>query len=129
MVALIAAFLCLFMAYEWFRRKTNKTRIGGLEYFLCKILKRDDYVSINGKVMRFSHISHGGESIDILKFPTYDNKTLGGELAFAKPHGLGYYFYPMSVLRECEFIYGEYGLKWAVSKHWAEIAKEKVDEY
>ena len=92
-------------------------------------MKRDDYVSINGKVMRFSHIACENETIDPLRPPFYDeNKTIGGELAFKKTLGIGYVFYPDSSLRNCEFIYGKYGLKWAVSEHWASIAKQKIIE-
>lgn len=129
LIAVIAALASLFFVYDWLRRKMNKTRIGGIEYFLCKLLERDDYVSINGKVMRFSHIARNGETLDIFSMPSYENRTLGGELAFSNPRGLGYIFYPETSLRHCEFIYGEYGLKWALSNKWAETAKDKIEDY
>lgn len=125
----IAIFVTMALAYDWMRRKTIKSHIGGLEYFLYKFLKRGDYVSINGRVLCFSHLTQFGETIDHIKPPSNSNKTLDGELAFDNPCSLGHLIYPVSALRNCEFIYGKYGLKWAVSKEWATVAKEKVNEY
>jgi len=131
---LIIAFVVVILVtiafvYDWVRRKTNKLCIGEIDYFLCKFLKHGDYVSINGRVHRFSHITHFGETIDHIKPPSNDNMALGGELAFDNPNSLGYLIYPTSILRKCEFIYGKYGLKWAISNEWATVAKEKVNEY
>lgn len=125
----IAIFIAMALAYDWMRRKTIKSHIGGLEYFLYKFLKRGDYVSINGRVLCFSHLTQVGETIDHIKPPSNSNKTFGGELAFDNPNSLGHLIYPVSALRKCEFIYGKYGLKWAVSKEWATVAKEKINEY
>lgn len=129
-LALVLAFFLLTLLgvfYEWMRRKINKPQIG-FENFNAKIIKRGDYVSINGKVMCFSHITECGEIIDPIRPPMEDNKLLGGELAFQKNLGLGYEFYSISSLRQCDFIYGKYGVKWAASNHWASIAKDKVED-
>lgn len=123
----IAVLIAISFAYEWLRCRMNRPRIG-LEYFLCKLLRRGDYVSINGRIMDFSHITKNGETIDPVLPLSNNNQTLEGELAFYNPHSLGYLIYPVSALRKCEFIYGKYGLKWAVSDYWATIAKDKVDE-
>lgn len=125
----IVVLVAISFAYEWIRRKTNKSHIGGLEYFLCKFLKHGDYVSIDGRVLEFSHITRTGEIIDPIRPPSNGNKTYGGELAFDNPNSLGYLIYPVSALRKCEYIYGKYGLKWAVSNKWAISAEEKVKEY
>lgn len=125
----IAILMAMAFVYDWIRRKTIKSHIGGLEYFLYKFLKRGDYVSINGRVLCFIHLTKFGETIDHIKPPSNNNKTLGGELAFDNPNSLGYLIYPVSALRKCEFIYGKYGLKWAVSKEWATVAKEKANEH
>lgn len=117
------------LAYDWLRHKINKPRIGGLEYFLRKLIKRDDFISINGKVLRFSHTTQCGEKINPIAPPSHRNITLGGDLAFDNPNSLGYLIYPLSALRNCEFVYGKYGLKWAISHEWATMAKEKVNEY
>lgn len=97
-------------AYHWLRLKMNKPRIG-YKNINIKLLKSDDYVSIDGKIMRFSHF------------------TKLGEMAFDNPLELGSYFiYQPLSLNKCLFIYGKYGTKWAVSKHWASVAKEKIRE-
>lgn len=96
--------------YKWIRKKANKPLIG-YKNINIKLLRRDDYVSIDGKIMRFSHF------------------TKLGEMAFDNPLMLGSYFiYQPSSLNNCKFIYGKYGTKWAVSKHWASVAKEKIRE-
>ena len=118
----------IYMVYKNHRRKNNKPYIGEVDFPLTKLLKRDDYVSIGGRVLRFSHISEGGESIDILRPPLNDNLTIGGELAFDNPRGLGYIMYYPSALKKCEFIYGEYGVKWAASEELAASAEEMVDK-
>ena len=38
----IAIFIAMALAYDWMRRKTIKSHIGGLEYFLYKFLKHGD---------------------------------------------------------------------------------------
>lgn len=115
----------LTFAYAWLRRKINKPRIGFV-CFLQKLLKDGDYVSINGKVLRFSHIARNGETIDPIRLPSNYNQTLGGELAFYDL--LGYKIYESSALIKCDFIYGKYGLKWAASSHIANTADEKIKE-
>ena len=124
-----AVLVAISFAYEWIRRKLNKPRIGGIELFLCKILSRDDYVCIEGRVYCFSHIAQAGKSIDILSPPLNDNMTIGGELAFYNPRSLGYIMMYDYALRKCEFIYGKCGLKWAASRKVADSAVEKVNEY
>lgn len=124
------SFIVLSLAFErcvWLRKKMNKPRIGKW-CFLCDLLDRDDYVSIDGKVKRFSHITRPNEAINCIMPPSNDNKTLGGELAFYG-RGLGYDMYYVSVLEKCEFVYGKYGVKWALSDYWASVAKEKVEEF
>lgn len=101
----------LWESYKWLRRKLNKPLIG-YEKIDIKLLRRDDYVCIDGKTMRFNHF------------------TKLGEMAFNNPLALGSYFiYQPSSLNKCLFIYGKYGARWAASEHWASVAKEKVEEY
>ena len=120
--------LCeLSIAYEWVRRKLNKPRIG-FENFSARIIKEGDYVSIGGRVMRFSHITGAGETINPLAPPSNGNKSWGGDLAFHNTNGLGYHMYRSSSLKDCEFIYGKYGLKWAASEQWAAVAEKKIEE-
>lgn len=115
------------MTYEWLRKKWNRPRIGGIELFLVKLLRRGDYVSINGKILCFSYVCRKGE--DIL-LPSFDHLILsGGELAFDDPYSLGHKIYNASCLRQCEFIYGKYGLKWAANQSIASAAKDKVYNY
>jgi hypothetical protein len=73
-------------------------------------------------------VASEGEIVNDIRPPLDDNKTIGGELAFDNPHGIGYLFYATSSLMNCEFIYGKYGLKWATSNYWAKVAEEKVNE-
>lgn len=127
----LGAFIVLFavatvmeLAYEWIRRKYNAPHYG-FEYFLLKKLKRDDYVSIDGRVMRFDHIARYGESIDCIAPPLNDNMLLGGELAF-RTSGLNYLYYFPSALTKCDFIWGKYGLKWASSKQMGEEAEKHI---
>lgn len=128
-VVVIFVFAIIAYAWDWGCRKINKPRIGSIDCFLYDLLKRNDYVCIEGEVLQFSHIVKTDEIIDVLRPPLDNNKALGGELAFDKRNSLGYIIYPTSVLRKCEFIYGKYGLKWAASKELAAVAKEKVYEY
>lgn len=114
--------------YNWVKRKNNRPQIGHALLFY-KILKRGDYVSINGKVLCFSHIASEGQTINPLYPALEKNKTVGGEVAFRNSNELGYLYYNPSTLKHCEFIYGKYGVKWAASEHWASVAKEKVEEY
>jgi len=93
---------------------------------LQKLLKDGDYVSIDGKVLRFSHIAGNGETVDPIRPPSNYNQTIGGELAFYDL--LGYKIYPSTALIKCDFIYGKYGLKWAASSHIANTANEKIKE-
>ena len=128
-VAIFAIMALISVFYDWLRRKFNKPRIGNIEpYSLCKKMKRGDYVSINGQILCFSHITTMDETINPIKPPSSDNKTFSGDLAFDDPYSLGYIIYPTLSLKGCDFIYGKYGVKWAASNHWAEIAKEKVEE-
>lgn len=124
MVALLALLVLISMLYEWIRRKTNKPNVG-LESFLLKMLKHGDYVCIEGRVMRYSHITRNGEIIDPIRPPLDDNKSFGGELAFETKF-LSYLIYPISALRKCEFIYGKYGLKWACNSRCATEAMDKI---
>lgn len=132
-IALIAIWIVLAilgMAYTWLRRKINKPRIG-LESFLSELLERGDYVSINGKVMRFSHVAEYGESLDPLrplKPKIHYNVTSGGEYAFDDLNSTQYHYYRPQALIKCDFIYGEYGLKWAASKEAAETAEERIKQ-
>lgn len=116
----------LSVAYELTRKKLNKSVIGYsglLKYFL----KKGDHVYLGGRVLRFSHFASEGESLCLLKPPFEDNKTLGGELVFYNPHGIGYvYFYP-SALNDCQFIYGKYGLKWAINLQVANNAQSIIE--
>lgn len=121
-LVILSAFLFF---YKWLRRKTNQPCIG-FESFLIKMLKQQDYVYIDGRVLCFSHFTREGESIDLLKPPTNDNTTVEGDLAFNKPIGLGYIIYPPSALAGSKFIFGEYGLKWAASSEWAHKAHEII---
>lgn len=122
---IVASILC--EAYKWVRRKTNKPRIG-YDSLFGGLLRCDDYVCIDGKVLCFDHIASPGQAINVLALPLEENKTVGGEIAFRNPNAIGYLYYKPSALKNCEFIYGKYGVKWAVSKHWATVAEEKVKE-
>ena len=117
----------LSLLYEWLRRKTNIPKIG-LKYYSSSTIKRGDYVCINGRVREFDHWTVDNEIIDLLAPPLEDNKTCKGNPAFSKD-GFGYNILPSSALRNCEFIYGKYGLKWAISEDYADVAEEKVQQY
>lgn len=132
LIALIAIWIVLIileMVYKWLRRKMNKPRIG-FYFFLYNMLERGDYVSINGMVMRFSHIARSGESLNsLLPASDYRNRTDGGELAFNVSYTLDYQYCNPQALVKCDFIYGKYGLKWAASKELARIAEERIKDY
>jgi len=116
-------------AYDWLRHKINKPRIGGIEYFLRKLVDKGDYLCINGKVYCFDHFVIQDEIIDITRPPSNGNIAIKGNMAFSNYSSLNYLYLSKISLRNCEFIYGKYGLKWAISTKWAEVAKEKVNEY
>ena len=116
-VMFLTAVLAAIAVYQWARRKLNKPLIGS-DVFLIKLLERDDYVCIDGKVMRFIYIVRKGDRTHL---PS-------GYLAFQRT-GLGYDYYPPSVMQHCEFIMGKYGLKWAASNQWANLASDKVEQY
>lgn len=137
-LVLVILFLCvifvilvLFEAfYVWIRRKMNSPMVG-VDKLSLRLLKRGDYVCIENEVKCFSHFTREGEIINPMYPPFSENKTYEGELAFDVKDGLGYIIYrnPQSVLSKCRFVYGKYGLKWALTEQYAEMAKEKVDEY
>lgn len=116
--------------YVWIRKKLNRPRIG-IEKLSLRLLKRGDYVCIEGEVRCFSHFTQDGEIINPMYPPYEDNRAYKGELAFEVKDGLGYIVYrnPNFVLSKCHFIYGKYGLKWSLTEHDADIAKEMVDKY
>jgi hypothetical protein len=93
------------------------------------ILRRDDYVSINGQLLRFSHIASGNESLNVMAPPSYRNQTNGGELAFCDDRTLGYVYYHQSAMAKCDFIFGKYGLKWARNNDLATAAKERIKNF
>lgn len=113
--------------YKVFRKRINKPQIGA--DILINLLKKDDYVSINGEILKFSHIARSGETLNFLAPPSEHNETIGGELAFIDNRFLGYRYYHFSAMKECEFIYGKYGLKWASSVTIAKKAKERIEHY
>lgn len=132
-ILFIAAFLVvsfsLSITYEWLRKKYNKPYIG-FECFLIDMLRRGDYVSIQGEVMLFDHIARSNEVIDDERPPLNSNKTLGNELLFyTNPNLVWRRCYDVTALRKCDFIYGKYGLKWATSLSIAKTSKEKVEEF
>lgn len=112
--------------YTWCRSKLNKPSIGQLS-LLSRFLKKGDYVCIDNRVLRFSHIAKVNESYNFLSPPVSDNLALGGELAFYDSHGLGYVYYHPSAMKDCCFIYGKYGLKWAITYDYANRAKTMVE--
>lgn len=114
--------------YSLARKRFNKPIIGKT-YWLINLLKRDDYVSVDGKVYQFSHIASGDEIIDLLSPPFESNKLIGGELAFYKPNGLGYIYFNRSVAQKFKFIYGKYGLKWAETIDDANIAQDEINKF
>lgn len=131
LIAIVAAATFIWMFYSWLRRKMNKPRIG-FESFLRDLLERGDYVSINGKVMKFSHIAEYGEPLDPLRPlnpKSHYNNTYRGELAFDDSISTNYHYYHPQALMKCDFIYGKYGLKWAASKELAGIAEERIKDY
>ena len=117
-----------YYAYKWWRRKRNKPLIGDVDFPLTKLLKKDDYVSIGGRVLRFTHFAQRNEPVDVLRPPLNENQTIGGELAFDNPNGLGYIYYRPGALKKCDFIYGKYGTKWAATKELADSAKQRINE-
>ena len=128
-VLLVAIIVLLTISnlYNWFMFKRNTPKIG-FEYFSSRIIKHGDYVCINGRVKEFDHWTRDNEIIDPIKPPTEDNKTDKGNLAFERS-GLGYNILPSSSLKDCEFIYGKYGLKWAISEDYSRRAKEMIKQY
>lgn len=113
--------------YAVARKKLNTPKIG-IE-ILLNLLERNDYVCIDGKVNQFSHFAKEDESLNILSPPCESNKTIGGEIAFVNNHGLGYMYYNPSILVNCDFIFGKYGLKWARNIAIANTANEKIKKY
>ena len=68
----IAAILgVLFIASELYarlRKRMNRPKIG--VELLTSLLYRGDYVSIEGNILKFSHIAQSNETIDHLSFPS-----------------------------------------------------------
>lgn len=126
-IGAIIALIAMSYFYELFRLKTSSPKIG-FENFSSKYIKKGDYVCINGRVRQFDHWTSDNEIIDPLNMPLEDNKTSKGNLAFST-NSLGYNILPSSLLKNCEFIYGKYGLKWAISEEYAYSAEEKIREY
>lgn len=126
LIIFLASFAMLVLISEIYvaMRKRLNTSMIGVEVLL-KLLNRDDYVCIDGKVNQFSHFSNSDEPLNILAFPTDGNKTIGGELAFVNNRGLGYVYFHPSAMINCDFIFGKYGLKWARNKAIANIAKRR----
>lgn len=116
--------------YVWIRKKLNRPLLG-VDKLSLHLLKRGDYVCIGNEVKCFSHFTQDSEIINPMCPPHDGNKTNKGELAFKVKNGLGYIIYrnPQSVLNNCRFVYGKYGLKWALTEYYADIAKNKIDEY
>lgn len=126
----IASLMIIFFISELYvklRKRINKPKIG--DELLINLLNKDDYVSIQGKVHRFSHIARENERLNLLAFPSESNSTIGGELAFANDQGLGYVFFYPSAMSNCDFIYGKYGLKWARNRAIASSAIECIRKY
>lgn len=126
-ILLVVAFCVLYLLYECIRRVTTFTKYG-LQNLSTKMLKRGDYVSINGKVLRFVCISRSGVKLDPIAIPDYKNQADNGNLLFDNPNGLGYIELSPSILKKCEFVCEKYGLKWAISKEWKYKYKEKLKE-
>lgn len=131
-LAFIVGFIVsLFIAgvlYDVFRRFINRPKIGSV----CNplILKRDDYISINGRVYLFSHFTRPNEPINTLGPPTNSNLTWrSGDMALQRSTGLGYDLLSIAALSNCDFVYGRYGLKWARTKEVADKAKEEIQAY
>jgi hypothetical protein len=126
-IAILVGLAIVSELYILVRNRLNRPKIGA--EFLIKLLHRDDYVSIKGKVFRFSHIARKNESLNILAPPMYGNLTFGGELAFCDD-GIGYVYYNPSVMMDgCDFIFGKYGLKWARNRTIANSAKDRINEF
>lgn len=123
--AIVIILISLNMAYEWFRKRYNKPRMGQMGLFNTR-LKRDDYICFGDKVLRFSHIAGKDEIINVLRPPLNGNRTYGGELAFYDPHSIGYVYYDESVMKDCKFIYGKYGLEWAINDEFVLKAEVMV---
>ena len=129
-VIVIASIVIIFFVSELYvklRKRINRPKIG--DELLINLLSKDDYVSIQGKILRFSHIARENEILNLLAFPSESNKTIGGELAFANDHGLGYVFFYPSAMTNCDFIFGKYGLKWARNRTIASSAIESIKKY
>ncbi|MCH5225033.1 MAG: hypothetical protein J1D77_03495 [Muribaculaceae bacterium] len=109
--------------YGWIRKGLNNPKIGK-ENFDLKFLRRKNYIGFKDKVFQFSHFANSGETFDFLLPPNYYNLSIGGELAFEKDFGLGYFYYHNSILKDCKFIIGKYGVKWAESKEWLGKAEQ-----
>lgn len=126
-VAIIVTVFIVCELYDRFRKRINRPKIG--VELLINLLHRGDYVSIDGKIHRFSHIANSNETINHLAFPCEENKTMGGELAFENDRGLGYIFFYPSAMIKCDFIFGKYGLKWARNNNIANNAKEYINKF
>lgn len=124
----LLALILLNITYTLARKRLNKPIIGK-NHWLINLLKRDDYVSVDGKVYQFSHIARENEIIDLLSPPCESNKLIGGELAFYKPNGLGYIYFNRSVAQKIKFIYGKYGVKWAETIDDANIAQDEINRF
>ena len=122
------ALLCLAgYIYDKLQRKFNKPRIG-FHYFFRKLIVRGDYVCLRDRILRFSHWAQSNELMDSYGPPSESERAAGGELAFYG-EGLRYVYYPPSSLKDCKFIYGKYGVKWAASNMLASEAEERVNNY
>ena len=126
-IVTVIAVIALSLFYDWFRRIINIHKVG-FEKFSSKRIRPGDYVCINGRVWQFDHWTSDNEIIDPISPPIEDNMTCKGNLAFST-NGLGYKLFPFSILRNCEFIYGKYGLKWAISEEYAHSAEAIIRQY
>lgn len=126
-IGCLLALIFLNGTYTLVRKRFNKP-IVGLNHWLINMLKRDDYVSVDGKVYQFSHIARKDETVNLLRPPCESNKLIGGELAFYKPNGMGYVYFNQSIVQKFKFIYGKYGVKWAESIEASKKAQDEINK-
>lgn len=128
-VFLITGIICesICKSYIWVRKKLNKPKIGYDLYF--SFLRKNDYIGYKGCVYRICNIERGTESLYLIR-PFEDNTSIRDVLLCYNPTYIpgGYISLHQSILMQCDFIIGKYGMKYAYSLAYSEISLEQVKD-
>lgn len=122
-----AALAAITELYSYLRKKLNRPKYDQSN-LSTRALKRGDYVYFPNRLLEFSHIARNGETIDPTRPPSWNNQSTRGDLMFRNSRSIGYTCYSSSILRQCMFVYGRFGLKWAITPEQGEIAEEIIKQ-